>query len=132
MFPSTGGGTEFTGGTFDPSLGYYIINYADTGHISQLVKVEDAPDRRGYVGPPESRRIYWHVVTRMSVDGWPCWQPPWSRLVAVDVSSGEIVWMIPFGTVEGAPPGADRRPQFPERRADLHRGGSALHRGRQR
>ena len=63
MFPSTGGGTEFTGGTFDPSLGYYIINYADTGHISQLVKVEDDPDRRGYVGPPESRRIYWHVVT---------------------------------------------------------------------
>ena len=41
VFPSTGGGTEFTGGTFDPSLGYYIINYADTGHISQLVKVED-------------------------------------------------------------------------------------------
>ena len=23
----------------------------------------------------------------------------------MDVSSGEIVWMIPFGTVEGAPPG---------------------------
>ena len=85
--PSTGGGTEFTGGTFDPSLGYYIINYADTGHISQLVKVEDDPDRRGYVGPPESRRIYWHVVTRPSVNGWPCWQPPWSRLVAVDVNS---------------------------------------------
>ena len=105
VFPSTGGGTEFTGGTFDPSLGYYVINYADTGHISQLVKVEDDPDRRGYVGPPESRRIYWHVVTRPSVNGWPCWQPPWSRLVAVDVNSGEIAWMIPFGTVEGAPPG---------------------------
>ena len=69
------------------------------------MKVEDDPDRRGYVGPPESRRIYWHVVTRPSVNGWPCWQPPWSRLVAVDVNSGEIAWMIPFGTVEGAPPG---------------------------
>ena len=33
--------------------------------------VEDDLDRRGYVGPPESRRIYWHVVTRPSVDGWP-------------------------------------------------------------
>ena len=105
VFPSTGGGTEFTGGTFDPSLGYYIINYADTGHISQLRRVEDDPDRPGYGGPPESRRIYWHVVTRMSVDGWPCWQPPWSRLIAVDVNTGEIAWQIPFGTVEGAPPG---------------------------
>ena len=105
MFPSTGGGTEFTGGTFDPSLGYYIINYADTGHISTLRRVEDDPDRRGYVGPPESRRVYWHVVDRLTVDGWPCWQPPWSSLVAVDVNSGEIAWKIPFGTVEGAPPG---------------------------
>ena len=105
MFPSTGGGTEFTGGTFDPSLGYYIINYADTGHISELRRVDDDPDRSGYSGPPESTRIYWHVVTRLAVDGWPCWQPPWSRLVAVDVNTGEIAWTIPFGTVEGAPPG---------------------------
>ena len=107
MFPSTGGGTEFTGGTFDPGLGYYIINYADTGHISELRSVEDDPDRRGYAGPPESRRIYWHVVTRLSVDGWPCWQPPWSRLTAVDVNTGEIAWQIPFGTVEGAPAGVE-------------------------
>ncbi len=105
VFPSTGGGTEFTGGTFDPTLGYYIINYADTGHISTLEPVGENPDRRGYVGPPESRRRYWHIVDRLSVDGWPCWQPPWSQLVAVDVNSGEIAWKIPFGTVEGAPPG---------------------------
>ena len=105
VFPSTGGGTEFTGGTFDPELGYYIINYADTGHISRLEPVGENPDRRGYVGPPESRRRYWHIVDRLSVDGWPCWQPPWSQLVAVDVNSGEIAWKIPFGTVEGAPPG---------------------------
>ena len=62
--------------------------------------MEDDPDHRGYVGPPESRRLYWPVVTRPSVDGRSCWQPPWSRLVAVDVNSGEIAWMIPFGTVE--------------------------------
>ncbi|MBM40808.1 MAG: quinoprotein glucose dehydrogenase [Acidobacteria bacterium] len=105
VFPSTGGGTEFTGGTFDPELGYYIINYADTGHISTLEPVGVNSDRRGYVGPPESRRRYWHIVDRLSVDGWPCWQPPWSQLVAVDVNSGEIAWKIPFGTVEGAPPG---------------------------
>lgn len=109
VFPSTGGGATFTGGTFDPSLGYYIINYADTGHISQLTLVEDAPDRSSFAGPSESRRIYWHVLPagRMQVDGWPCWQPPWSTLVAVDVNTGEIAWQIPFGTVEGAPPGVE-------------------------
>ena len=109
VFPSTGGGAEFTGGTFDPSLGYYIINYANTGHISQLVLVEDEPDRSSYAGPPESRRVYWHVLPagRMMVDGWPCWQPPWTTLVAVDVNTGEIAWQVPFGTVEGAPPGIE-------------------------
>ena len=109
VFPSTGGGAEFTGGTFDPTLGYYIINYANTGHISQLVLVEDEPDRSSYAGPPESRRVYWHVLPagRMMVDGWPCWEPPWTTLVAVDVNTGEIAWQIPFGTVEGAPPGVE-------------------------
>jgi len=107
VFPSTGGGTEFTGATFDPSLGYYIINYADTGHISELKLVKDDPDRRGYAGPAESRRLYWHVVNSASVNGWPCWEPPWSTLTAVDVNTGEIAWQIPFGTVEGAPAGVE-------------------------
>jgi|TARA_B100000315_G_scaffold254227_1_gene294832 quinoprotein glucose dehydrogenase len=107
VFPSTGGGTEFTGATFDPSLGYYIINYADTGHVSELRLVTDDPDRPGYAGPTESRRVYWHVVNSMSIDGWPCWEPPWSTLTAVDVNTGEIAWQIPFGTVEGAPAGVE-------------------------
>ena len=107
VFPSTGGGTEFTGATFDPSLGYYIINYADTGHVSQLKLVADEPDRRGYRGPEESPRLYWHIVNGMSVDGWPCWQPPWSTLTAVDVNTGEIAWQIPFGKAKGVPDGLD-------------------------
>ena len=99
VMPAIGGGAEFTGGTFDPNLGYYIINTADTGHISTLKKV-DVDDR----APPESPRLYWHIPGPASVDGWPCWQPPWSRLTAVDVNTGEIAWQIPFGTVNGAPP----------------------------
>ena len=43
----------------------------------------------------------------MMVDGWPCWEPPWTTLVAVDVNTGEIAWQVPFGTVEGAPPGVE-------------------------
>ena len=99
VMPAAGGGAEFTGGTFDPNLGYYIINTADTGHISTLKKVEvDA-------GPPESPRLYWHIRGSAVVNRWPCWQPPWSRLTAVNVNTGEIAWQIPFGTVDGAPAG---------------------------
>ncbi len=100
VMPAAGGGAEFSGGSFDPTLGYYIINTADTGHISRLKKVD--VDARAF---PESPRLYWHIRGPATVDGWPCWQPPWSRLTAVDVNTGEIAWQIPFGTVEGAPAG---------------------------
>ena len=100
MLPSKAGGAEFTGGTFDPSLGYYIINTADTGQIVRIVEADD-------IGPPESPRLYRHVPRWGRVGSWPCWQPPWSRLTAVDVDTGEIAWQIPFGTVGGALAGVE-------------------------
>ena len=35
------GGAEMMGGTFDPALGYYIINIANTGRVSTLQKMEE-------------------------------------------------------------------------------------------
>ena len=32
---------------------------------------------------------------------WPCQQPPWGTLNAVDVDTGEIVWKVPLGIVDG-------------------------------
>jgi quinoprotein glucose dehydrogenase len=39
------------------------------------------------------------------VNGWPCWAPPWGRLTAVDVNTGDIAWQVPFGTMSGVPEG---------------------------
>jgi quinoprotein glucose dehydrogenase len=112
VMPAPGGGAEFTGGTFDPNLGYYIINTADTGQISVIerrgVDLDTLPaDRKPrFTGPPESPLLYFHPLgPPVAVKGWPCWQPPWSRLTAVNVNTGDIAWQIPFGTVEGAPAG---------------------------
>ena len=112
VLPSIGGGAEWTGGTFDPTLGYYIINTADSGQISviQRTDVDQAtlPPYRRFrgVGTPESPLLYAHPPgPPVAVKGWPCWQPPWSRLTAVNVNTGDIAWQIPFGTVEGAPAG---------------------------
>lgn len=112
VFPTVLGGAEFTGGTFDPNLGYYVINTADTGQISVIQRLDVDPAtlpayrRFSNTGPPESPLLYFHPAgPPTSVNGWPCWQPPWSRLTAVNVNTGDVAWQIPFGTVEGAPPG---------------------------
>ncbi|MEO8051436.1 MAG: pyrroloquinoline quinone-dependent dehydrogenase [Acidobacteriota bacterium] len=112
VMPAPGGGAEFTGGAFDPNLGYYIINTADTGQISVIQRRDVDLDmlpaylKPRWTGPPESPLLYLHPAgPPVAVKGWPCWQPPWSRLTAVNVSTGEIAWQIPFGTVDDAPPG---------------------------
>jgi quinoprotein glucose dehydrogenase len=112
VMPAPLGGAEFTGGTFDPHLGYYIINTADTGQMSVIerrdVDLDTLPMYRKpfFIGPPESPLLYFHPAGQpVEVKGWPCWQPPWSRLSAVNVNTGEIAWQIPFGTVENEPAG---------------------------
>ena len=42
-------------------------------------------------------------------DGWPCQQPPWGTLNAVNLNTGEIAWKVPLGVVDelvnkGLPP----------------------------
>ncbi len=35
----------------------------------------------------------------------PCFRPPWGRLTAVNINTGEIVWQVPLGIHEELPPG---------------------------
>ena len=103
VFPTTGGGANWSGGTFDAALGYYIINTTDSGGFRVIHPQESDPK-----APPESPRLYDRETggrNNASVNGWPCWQPPWGRLTAIDVNTGGIAWQIPFGSVIGAPSG---------------------------
>jgi quinoprotein glucose dehydrogenase len=38
------------------------------------------------------------------VGSLPCYRPPWSRLVAIDASSGELAWQTTLGISEALPP----------------------------
>jgi quinoprotein glucose dehydrogenase len=105
VLPGTRGGAEWTGGTFDAALGYYIINTTDSGSFRSIQKQETDPG-----GPPESPRLYGRDSgiggsSNAMVKGWPCWQPPWGRLTAIDVNTGDIAWQVPFGTANGTPAG---------------------------
>ena len=101
VFPTTGGGANWTGGTFDAALGYYIINTTDSGGFRSIRQHDSDPK-----GPPESPLLYDREGggrNSAAVNGIPCWQPPWGRLTAVDVNTGEIAWQVPFGAFDGVP-----------------------------
>jgi len=113
VMPYILGGATWSGGAFDPTLGYYVINTTDSGEFGFVRSQDSGPNvpRRSFeetraLGPVESPLLYGRPRgPATSVNGWPCWQPPWGRLTAINVNTGDIAWQIPFGTMEGVPAG---------------------------
>jgi glucose dehydrogenase len=87
-FPGTLGGATWSGGSVNPSLGYLFVNTNEVGAVGQMV-ARDQTYRRA------SR---WGAYARFWDDQHlPCQAPPWGKLHAVDLATGEIAWQIPFG-----------------------------------
>jgi glucose dehydrogenase len=103
VLPTTGGGAGWSGGTFDAALGYYIINTTDSAGFRTIQKQDH--DSKAPVESPRSFDRETGGSSNAMVHGWPCWQPPWGRLTAVDVNTGDIAWQVPFGSVDGVPAG---------------------------
>ena len=45
--------------------------------------------------PPRMGDYFWD-----GKKGWPCQQPPWGRLFAVNANTGDIAWQVPLGSFE--------------------------------
>jgi len=98
-FPGSGGGPEWGGGAFDPKLGYFIVNTQEMGSIEQLEKKKE-----GYwasANIPDSffeQEIPGHGY-------YPCQNPPWGDLWAVNVNTGKVVWRVNLGVSDIMPEG---------------------------
>lgn len=88
LFPGTLGGGNWHGTSFNPELGYLFVNTQNVGEVYQIV---DTPDQ----GPMAQRWKFWDADRY-----WPCQQPPWGELSAVNVSTGEVAWRVPLGRFE--------------------------------
>jgi quinoprotein glucose dehydrogenase len=87
-FPGTLGGATWSGGSVNPRLGYLFVNTNEVGAIGQMI-ARDQTYRRS------SR---WGAYARFWDDQHlPCQAPPWGKLHAIDLATGEIVWQVPFG-----------------------------------
>jgi quinoprotein glucose dehydrogenase len=96
IFPSSIGGGNWNPPSYDPTLGYLFVNTMDFGSLNQMVKSANgsAYSRSAYKG--NSR--FWDPVNNL-----PCNQPPWGRLFAINVNTGDIAWQTPLGITESLP-----------------------------
>ena len=88
IFPGTLGGVNWHGPSFDPALGYLFAATMSLGEVFQIVRDQDPAKM-----PVARRYKFWD-----DEKFWPCSQPPWGELVAVDVNTGDIAWRVPLGS----------------------------------
>ena len=87
--PGWGGGGWWTGAAFDPDSGLFYIPSATIPIVVQLQEAD-----------PEKSNLRYVRGGAMNVggpQGLPLTQPPYGRIVATNLNSGEQEWMIPHG-----------------------------------
>jgi quinoprotein glucose dehydrogenase len=91
-FPGTMGGGNWGGVSFDPSLGYIFVNTSNLGGTGSM-----GPAPEGSPLPYRPVNGYTRWADRQA---YPCQQPPWGELTAVDTATGDIAWRVPLGSYE--------------------------------
>jgi len=93
VFPGSEGGGSWSGIAADNERHLLFVNTRDLGVIAQLqTRTSNGLNSFGkskiptnfYVGP----------------SGYPCQQPPWAQLFAINTATGDIVWQVPVGAYE--------------------------------
>ncbi|HVD93267.1 MAG TPA: pyrroloquinoline quinone-dependent dehydrogenase [Vicinamibacterales bacterium] len=97
-FPSTIGGGNWNGLSYDPTLGYVFTNVMNLGQVGRMAKGTDRSGQSTWLrstpwGGPVGR--FWNPADKI-----PCSAPPFGELVAVDVNTGEVAWKVPLGIIE--------------------------------
>ncbi len=95
QFPGTIGVSNWPGMSADPKLGYIFVNTNNLADVGQLIKHPEGSD------PLYERKSPWGDYARFWNNDkfWPCQQPPWGELWAINANTGDVAWKIPFGTI---------------------------------
>ena len=108
MYPMVGGGMNWGGGAFDPTTNVLVTPVAQMPFFVKLLpndKIEKSDSKMAGMpmGPPDFISGADHGLHQgplMSPFFALCSPPPWSKLVAVDLDKGEILWDRPIGVLD--------------------------------
>lgn len=113
-FPFSGGGVDWGGGTFDEATQTLYVMTNHVAGVVRLVPRADLEENRSPlavfsdgIAPQEGTPFAVEKPLLMSPLGAPCSPPPWGRIHAVDMSTGDIKWDQPTGSLEDFVPFGD-------------------------
>lgn len=114
-FPSTLGGPNWGGPSYNPDTGLFVVNIQNLGNYRAAGPASrsffGAPRAPGTPAPPSNRTAQTTATGEIVQSGFnyridantvlPCSPTPWGELVAVDINRGEIAWRSTLGTTPG-------------------------------
>jgi len=89
QLPGSQGGADVQGAAFDPETGYLYIPSITSAFVADILPGDPEVTNLTYV--KGARR--WIAGPR----GLPLFKPPYGRITAIDMNTGEHVWMVPNG-----------------------------------
>jgi glucose dehydrogenase len=113
IFPGAIGGVNWGGTAADPRLGYvfaFTNEYGSIGWIQKEKEGAQVPYQQASVfGSPFNSKFWWRRTDErgrlLGASSWPCQKPPWGRLTAVNLATGEFAWQIRLGVTDELPEG---------------------------
>ena len=89
QLPGSQGGADIQGAAFDPETSYLYVPSITSPFVADIV--EGNPDRTNLNFVKGNRR--WIGGPR----GLPLFKPPYGRITAIDMTTGDFVWQVPNG-----------------------------------
>jgi quinoprotein glucose dehydrogenase len=89
QLPGSQGGADVQGAAFDPDTGYLYIPSITSPFVADIL-----------LGDPDSSNLSFVKGTRRWIggpQGLPLFKPPYGRITAINMNTGDHVWMVPNG-----------------------------------
>ena len=108
VIPGNVGGMNWSGMSFDPTRNLLFVNTNVLPFEVKLIPRDEynkmretgATNRvKGEFGRQTGTPYAMYREPLMSPTGTPCIAPPWGKLTAVDLASGEVRWDVPLGRI---------------------------------